>query len=343
MNEAETAKHLLVLKRFAGQFRSGAQGAFFEEADDAKALAEAIDAVLLLATPEPGSLAERLVAEADAMYAAVQGEHVGGTFHAFNWADKPHRVVYDAVALLREAAAALNARQEKAELPAFTASEAAMMPGNWPEVLRSRAAATHVNDSEGTTKLLKTTADYIEVSLRGAGLRPLPSKTRKTDETGLAHRDHPIDSGYHDVTPEEEREIAGLVAKLSPSGEFLHRESAAALTRLVDGLKAAGEAQGKDRVDAERWRALMSSQRMHFMGCAGIELVNKPGTTSRNTADLTPVMKPGEYHHFGMEFWSEHAAFGDPRYPDDFERTLLIAYVDDLRGRAVTEGEPDGR
>ncbi|PBB73839.1 hypothetical protein CK227_20550 [Mesorhizobium sp. WSM4308] len=36
-------------------------------------------------------------------------------------------------------------------------------------------------------------------------------------------------------------------------------------------------------------------------------------------------MKPGEYQHFGMEFWSEHSAFGNPEFPDDFERALLVA------------------
>ncbi|TIT80136.1 MAG: hypothetical protein E5W57_04185 [Mesorhizobium sp.] len=109
------------------------------------------------------------------------------------------------------------------------------------------------------------------------------------------------------------------------------RESVAAL-----GHRASDE----DCVDAERWRALMSSQRMHFMGCAGINLVNKPGTTGRKTADLIPVMKDGEQQHFGMEFWSEHQAFGDPRYPDDFERALLVAYVDKLRAK-VAERKAD--
>ncbi len=94
---------------------------------------------------------------------------------------------------------------------------------------------------------------------------------------------------------------------------------------------AALSSNDDDKIDAARWRALMSSQRMHLMGCAGIELVNKPGTTGRKTADLIPVMKPGEYQHFGMEFWSTHPSFGDPQYPDDFERSLLIAYVDHLR------------
>jgi hypothetical protein len=107
----------------------------------------------------------------------------------------------------------------------------------------------------------------------------------------------------------------------------------------ADRIASLEAAMAKREVDAERWRALMSSQRMHFMGCAGIELVNKPGTTSRKTADLIPVMKPGEYQHFGMEFWSEHKAFGNPEYPDDFERALLIAYADHLRAGALSSSK----
>jgi purine nucleoside phosphorylase len=42
------------------------------------------------------------------MYAAVNGDEYGDTFHLQNWNDKPHRVVYDAIKLLREAAEALS-------------------------------------------------------------------------------------------------------------------------------------------------------------------------------------------------------------------------------------------
>jgi hypothetical protein len=42
--------------------------------------------------------------EAAAMKAAVSGEVVGETDHAANWADKPHRVLYDAIGLLLKAA-----------------------------------------------------------------------------------------------------------------------------------------------------------------------------------------------------------------------------------------------
>ncbi|PBB75164.1 hypothetical protein CK227_10250, partial [Mesorhizobium sp. WSM4308] len=105
----------------------------------------------------------------------------------------------------------------------------------------------------------------------------------------------------------------------------MHRDMCVVAGEATARAEKAEAALASAQDDAERWRALMSSQRMHFMGCAGIELVNKPGTTSRQTRDLIPVMKPGEYQHFGMEFWSEHSAFGNPEFPDDFERALLVA------------------
>lgn len=52
---------------------------------------------------------QRLIFEAQAMRKAVAGEHTEGTFHALNWSDKSHRVVYDACSLMEKAAALLAA------------------------------------------------------------------------------------------------------------------------------------------------------------------------------------------------------------------------------------------
>lgn len=56
-------------------------------------------------------LIERLAAEIKAMRAAPSGEQVGDTPHVANWADKPHRVVYDACRLLEEAISELSRLQ----------------------------------------------------------------------------------------------------------------------------------------------------------------------------------------------------------------------------------------
>lgn len=68
-------------------------------------------------TPVPtiditGLVAE-LRREADAMHAAVAGVTLGDTFHAANWRDKPHRVLYDALKHMRSAASALEASNER--------------------------------------------------------------------------------------------------------------------------------------------------------------------------------------------------------------------------------------
>lgn len=50
---------------------------------------------------------EKMADEALAMKLAITGDAHGDYFHAFNWADKPHRVVYDAVKIINAAAAEL--------------------------------------------------------------------------------------------------------------------------------------------------------------------------------------------------------------------------------------------
>lgn len=62
-----------------------------------------------------GVTPERLRYEADAMFAAVQGEQYGETHHAYNWADKPHRVLYDAIGLMRNSASTLESLQRENE------------------------------------------------------------------------------------------------------------------------------------------------------------------------------------------------------------------------------------
>lgn len=88
-----------------------------------------------------------------------------------------------------------------------------------------------------------------------------------------------------------------------------------------------------DRLDGERWRALMSSARMHFMGSAGFKHVPKDGDAgNRQLVNQTPVPRDGQPLHFGMEFWDVGAV--DDRFPDTFERELLTVYVDAIRERA---------
>lgn len=117
--------------------------------------------------------------------------------------------------------------------------------------------------------------------------------------------------------------------------ELLERLVAAEaqITRLTAAVSEETEACAKDREDAERWRALMSSPKMHWMGSAGFDHRPREGAMadSRALEDQDAIPRPGELWHFGMEFW-----FGmepDALYPDQFERRVLVAYVDAIRSR----------
>lgn len=84
---------------------------------------------------------------------------------------------------------------------------------------------------------------------------------------------------------------------------------------------------------AARWDALMSSQRMHIVGCTGFEIKMIDPKGPNIIENKTARIRPDAQLHFGMEFWNEHPAAGNPRFPDKFERELLIAYVDAIRER----------
>lgn len=77
--------------------------------------------------------------------------------------------------------------------------------------------------------------------------------------------------------------------------------------------------------DAERWRALMSSQRIRVMGSAGFQRVD--GKFIAPSVDHA-------YLHMGVEFWSVHESkHPSEEFPQDRCRDQLTAYVDHLRSR----------
>jgi hypothetical protein len=74
--------------------------------------------------------------------------------------------------------------------------------------------------------------------------------------------------------------------------------------------------------DAERWRALMSSQRIRVMGAAGMQWHKQE-----------PVIVDFEHVHIGVEFWSTHSAAHPSReFPQEGCRAAFTAYADFLRG-----------
>ena len=71
--------------------------------------------------------------------------------------------------------------------------------------------------------------------------------------------------------------------------------------------------------DAERWRALMSSDRIRMMGAAGFNYAS----------DGSVTVLDAHYQHMGVEVWNRHQGGGDTE--DTRGRKVLLAYVDHQR------------
>lgn len=81
--------------------------------------------------------------------------------------------------------------------------------------------------------------------------------------------------------------------------------------------------------DAARWRALMSSDRIRMMGCAGFDFAD----------DGTVNLRAGVGHHMGVEVWDKHPARGDDC--DTRGRKVLLAYVDARHRLAALASAPE--
>ncbi len=69
--------------------------------------------------------------------------------------------------------------------------------------------------------------------------------------------------------------------------------------------------------DANRWRALMSSERIRVMGYAGFK-DGKPRTDN-------------SYLHIGVEFWNKHPSpHPSEQYPQEADRELFTVYIDSM-------------
>lgn len=85
--------------------------------------------------------------------------------------------------------------------------------------------------------------------------------------------------------------------------------------------------------DAARWRALMASQRFHFLGSSGFEFDKLDAAGGRKFANLRPRLK-AERLHLGLELWNIHPAHANTAFSDRFERDLLTLYVDTIIARS---------
>ena len=86
--------------------------------------------------------------------------------------------------------------------------------------------------------------------------------------------------------------------------------------------------------DAARWRALMASQRFHFLGSSGFQFDKIDEAGDRKFANLQPRAE-SEHLHFGIEMWNIHSARNNPDFSDRFERDLLTHYVDTIIARSA--------
>jgi hypothetical protein len=79
-----------------------------------------------------------------------------------------------------------------------------------------------------------------------------------------------------------------------------------------------------DSIDAARWRGLMGSARLRWLGSAGLE---------HNTNQVTDLVscraRDGEDIHFGMEFWTAYD-HPDLVQGNAHSRSVLTAYADEL-------------
>jgi hypothetical protein len=121
------------------------------------------------------------------------------------------------------------------------------------------------------------------------------------------------------------RSIAGWHTEpVNPDGE----EAADRIEALLaerDTLKAENQ---RLRESAERWDALVGSQRLRIMGAAGF-------VTDTDRPYPDPDRGEG-WLHFGLEVWDKHPA--DPeKYPQEQCRALLTSYVD--HRRAALKGD----
>lgn len=93
----------------------------------------------------------------------------------------------------------------------------------------------------------------------------------------------------------------------------------AVLEAIAAPLGGHAMAEGENARDAARWRALIGSDRIRMMGCAGFDTAQDGTVTLRDWDG---------WHHFGMEVWDKHPAKGDDS--DSHGRKVLMAYVDAL-------------
>jgi hypothetical protein len=92
-----------------------------------------------------------------------------------------------------------------------------------------------------------------------------------------------------------------------------------------DRLSISAERSKQDRIDAERWRALMASARLRMLGTAGFK--------SEDPND--------KYRHMGLELWTQYGGNPADHVAGNAEACAkLTAYADVMRELQDTPPTP---
>jgi hypothetical protein len=168
-------------------------------------------------------LVKRWRMEADAMHVAPSGDCLHGTFHARDWADKPHRVLFAAIGIIREAADAFEAQAARiAELE------------QWNQQMVEKAAGGGTLDGYRALgqRVAKAETRAEAAEAEAAKLRADVDEWRNVYRQADEHRDRLLDDLAAAIT---ERDNARVIAKaaldtLTETGKRLTEAEAAAGT-----------------------------------------------------------------------------------------------------------------
>lgn len=130
-----------------------------------------------------------------------------------------------------------------------------------------------------------------------------------------------------------EQMVDGEPAKGDPKAGLL-RSAADLITSLRAELERKDAALREIDLDAQRWRAFISSARFKMIGSANFDHSAYPEVSVKADRD------PRDWLHFGLEVWDKHRGGDDEQ--GRHGRNLLMAYVDHRVAAALSaqkEGE----
>ncbi|WP_319798279.1 hypothetical protein [Nitrobacter sp.] len=168
----------------------------------------------------------------------------------------------------------------------------------------------------------KACRDGVDL-LSKLALSVLPSREAVIEECAKVAEAEGI--RFHDGAPKQATEDGRLEMEFRGAGCL---QAARRIRDLKSPAKEderrAADTDVETRSDAERWRALISSQRFKMMGSSGFRRDNDGR-----------VVAASEHLHFGLEVWNIHPEGDDPQ--GKAGRELLITYVEEIVRRLAAK------